>query len=162
MGHAVNVHARATLITPPDEFLGMYDESGRKWMMDAVRRADDGDSEAMKALDELSGRRIEEIGTRALDRLIAEGSSWAPLLLGRLFEERGQTDDDVCTAIRLYEESAEKTNPYAMVAMARIFERGDHVVRSFHNAYIQYKRAASMGCPPAVRWMERNGEKGKC
>ncbi len=140
----------------------MDKESDRKWLMETVRRAESGDKAAMEALDGMPGRRIEEIGTRAIDRLAAEGSSWALLLLGRVFEQRGQTDDDTYTAIRLYENAADKMNPYAMAALARIFERGDCVVRSFHNAYLHYRKAASLGCPSAIEWMEKNGEKGRC
>ncbi len=137
-------------------------DSDREWLTETVRRADQGDEDAMEELDRLTGRRIDEIGASVLDSLMADGSSWAILLLGRLLEERGQTEDDACTALRLYMDSAEKMNPYAMVAVGRFFEKGNGVVKSFHNAYIQYKRAASMGCPPAARWMEENGEKGRC
>jgi len=137
-------------------------DSDREWLTETVRRADQGDKDAMEELDELTGRRIDEIGASTLDGLIAEGSSWAIYLLGRLLEQRGQTEDDFCTALRLYMDSAGKMNPYAMVAVGRIFENGNGVVKSFHNAYIQYKHAASLGCPPAERWMDENGDKGRC
>jgi len=140
----------------------MDKESDRKWLMETVRRADAGDRAAMEVLNGISGRRIEEIGTRSMDRLASEGSSWALILLGRIFEQRGQTEDDLFLAMRLYEDAAEKRNPYAMVALAKIFERGDCIVKSFHNAYLQYERAASLRCPEAIEWMAKNGEKGRC
>jgi len=130
--------------------------------METIGKADDGNREAMEMLDGLSGRRAEEIGAGTLDRMAAEGSPWAMFLLGRIFDQRGECEDDSCVAMGLYQDAADRMNPYAMVALAKMFERGDCVVKSFHNAYIQYKHAASLGCPPAERWMAENGELGRC
>lgn len=139
----------------------MDKESDRRWLIDTVRRAETGDKDAMETLDGLSGRRIEGIGTKALDSLAAEGSSWAMVLMGRVFEQRGQASDDLYVAMDLYRNAAGKANPYAMVAMARVYEK-DERLRSFRDAYVQYRRAASMGCAPAERWMDENGERGRC
>ncbi len=140
----------------------MEKESDIRWLNETVRRAESGDMAAMEALDGLSGRRIEEMGAPALDRLATEGGSWALLLMGRALYEGAQSERDSEVAARLYEDSADMGNPYAMTALARIFENGGCRGRSLREAYALYRRAASMGCPPAERWMEENGDKGRC
>ena len=158
----VRVRARAMLIIPPSESLCMDKESDIRWLNETVRRAESGDMAAMEALDGLSGRRIEEIGAPALDRLAEEGGSWALLLMGRALYERAQSERDSEVATRLYEDSADMGNPYAMAALAGILEKGGCRRKSLREAYSLYRRAASLGCPPAERWMEENEDKGRC
>lgn len=127
-------------------------------LKDAVRAAENGDGKAQKELAGIAGRELERIGMESLDSLAAEENSWALLLIGRAYEESREIDGDFGTAITAYEDSAAKGNPYAMAALARLYEKGDGRTKSLYNAYLLHKKAASEGLSSSVEWLKMHGE----
>ena len=134
---------------------------GMETVRSLIFGADGGDSEAAGRLIALKDHEVAGLDCEEVERMAADGSQWAAVLLGRMKEWALGTDHDDSAAARLYESAAKDGNAYAMAALGRLYERGEGVQKSLYHAYLLYSASSSRGWAAADGWLAKNRERAE-